>query len=162
MGTAMKGPAMRANLIEVVMGAVVIVVAVLFISFAYSSSQLQPVQGYNVSAKFDRIDGIIRGSDVKMSGVKVGTITDIALDPETYLAIVTLTLNPNVHIPTDTSAEIVGDGLLGSKFLALVPGGEEDMIPEGGEIKHTQSSVSLEALIGKFIYNSENKDDSKK
>ena len=153
---------MRANLIEVVMGAVVIVVAVLFITFAYSSSQIQPVQGYNISAKFDRIDGIIRGSDVKMSGVKVGTITDIALDPETYLAIVTLTLNPNVHIPTDTSAEIVGDGLLGSKFLALVPGGEEDMIPEGGEIKHTQSSVSLEALIGKFIYNSENKDDSKK
>ena len=153
---------MRANLIEVIMGAVVIVVAVLFISFAYSSSQIQPVQGYNISAKFDRIDGIIRGSDVKMSGVKVGNITDIVLDPETFLAIVTLTLNPNVHIPTDTSAEIVGDGLLGSKFLALVPGGEEDMIPEGGEIKHTQSSVSLEALIGKFIYNSENKDDSKK
>jgi phospholipid/cholesterol/gamma-HCH transport system substrate-binding protein len=158
----MKGPAMRANLIEVVMGAVVIVVAVLFISFAYSSSQLQPVQGYGISAKFDRIDGIIRGSDVKMSGVKVGTITDITLDPETYLAIVTLTLNSNVHIPTDTSAEIVGDGLLGSKFLALVPGGDEQMIPEGGEIKHTQSSVSLEGLIGKFIYNSENKDDSKK
>lgn len=162
MDTTMKGSAMRANLIEVVMGAVVIVVAVLFIGFAYSSSQIQPVQGYKVSAKFDRIDGIIRGSDVKMSGVKVGNITDIALDPETFLAIVTLTLNPSVQIPTDTSAEIVGDGLLGSKFLALVPGGEEGMIPEGGEIKHTQSSVSLEALIGKFIYNSENKDDSKK
>ena len=114
----MKGNAMRANLIEVVMGAVVIVVAVLFIGFAYSSSQIQPVQGYKVSAKFDRIDGIIRGSDVKMSGVKVGNITDIVLDPETFLAIVTLTLNPNVQIPTDTSAEIVGDGLLGSKFLA--------------------------------------------
>ncbi len=158
----MKGNTMRANLIEVVMGAVVLVVAVLFISFAYSSSQFQPVQGYEITAKFDRIDGIIRGSDIKMSGVKVGNVTNITLDPQTYLAIVALTLEPSVHIPKDTSAEIVGDGLLGSKFIALVPGGEEDMIPEGGEITHTQSSVSLEALIGKFIYNSENKDDAKK
>ena len=152
---------MRANVIEVIMGAVVLAVAVLFIVFAYSSSQIQPMEGYNITAKFDRIDGIIRGSDVKMSGVKIGNVTDITLDPKSYLAIVTLTLNPNLQIPVDTSAEIVGDGLLGNKFLALVPGGEDDLIPAGGEITHTQSSVSLEALIGKFIYNSEPKDDTK-
>ncbi|MEB3702999.1 Outer membrane lipid asymmetry maintenance protein MlaD [Candidatus Bealeia paramacronuclearis] len=153
---------MRANLIEVVMGAVVLVVAIVFIAFAYSSSQLQPVQGYNITAKFDRIDGLIRGSDIKMSGVKIGTVTDVILDPKSYLAVVTLTLNPNIKVPVDTAAEIVGDGLLGSKFLALVPGGEDDLIPEGGEIQHTQSSISLEALIGKFIYNSDAKDESKK
>lgn len=148
---------MKTNLLEVTMGAVVLVVCAFFVIFAYSTSQWQPSAGYEVVAKFDRIDGLMRGSDVRMSGVKVGTIKDIALDPQTYLAVVHLTLAPYVTLPKDSSAEVVSDGLLGGKFLALVPGGEDDLIPAGGEIIHTQAAVSLESLIGKFIFNSQEK-----
>ncbi|EKE08872.1 MAG: Acetyl-CoA carboxylase subunit A [uncultured bacterium] len=99
----------------------------------------------------------MRGSDVRLSGVKVGTIKDLHLDPESYLAVVYLTLEPQVVLPKDSSAEIVSEGLLGGKYLALVPGGDEETIGPGGEIVYTQSAVSLEALIGKFIFNAQEK-----
>lgn len=148
---------MKTNLLEVVMGAVVLVVCAFFIIFAYSTSRWQPSKGYEVIAKFDRIDGLMQGSDVRLSGVKVGTIKRIHLDPETYLAVVHVTLAPEVSLPKDSSAEIISDGLLGGKILAVVPGGEEEVIPAGGEIMHTQAAVSLESLIGKFIFNAQEK-----
>lgn len=148
---------MKTNVLEVTMGAVILVVFAFCIIFAYSTSQWQPSKGYEVIAKFDRIDGIVRGSDVRLSGVKVGTIKDLHLDPKTYLAVVHLTLEPHVNLPTDSAAEIVSDGLLGGKYLALVPGGEDANIVPGGEIVHTQSAVSLESLIGKFIFNAQEK-----
>ena len=148
---------MKTNVLEVTMGAVILVVFAFCIIFAYSTSQWQPSKGYEVIAKFDRIDGIVRGSDVRLSGVKVGTIKDLHLDPKTYIAIVHLTLEPYVSLPTDSAAEIVSDGLLGGKYLALVPGGEDANIAPGGEIIHTQSAVSLESLIGKFIFNAQEK-----
>jgi phospholipid/cholesterol/gamma-HCH transport system substrate-binding protein len=149
---------MKTNVLEVVMGAVVLSVCGFFIIFAYSTSQWQTSEGYEVIAKFDRVDGIIRGSDVRMSGVKVGTIKDIHLDPDTFLAVVHVSVSPQVSLPKDSSAEIASEGLLGGKYLALVPGGEDDIIPPGGEIVHTQASVSLESLIGKFIFNSQEQD----
>ncbi len=148
---------MKTNVLEVTMGAVILVVFAFCIIFAYSTSQWQPSKGYEVIARFDRIDGIMRGSDVRLSGVKVGTIKDLHLDPKTYLAVVHLTLEPHVSLPTDSAAEIVSDGLLGGKYLALVPGGEDANIAPGGEIVHTQSAVSLESLIGKFIFNAQEK-----
>ncbi|MDZ4323376.1 MAG: outer membrane lipid asymmetry maintenance protein MlaD [Alphaproteobacteria bacterium] len=148
---------MKTNVLEVTMGAVILVVFAFCIIFAYSTSQWQPSTGYEVIARFDRIDGIMRGSDVRLSGVKVGTIKDLHLDPKTYLAVVHLTLEPHVSLPTDSAAEIVSDGLLGGKYLALVPGGEDANIAPGGEIVHTQSAVSLESLIGKFIFNAQEK-----
>ena len=150
---------MKTNLLEVVMGAVVLVVFAFFVIFAYSTSQWQPPTGYEVVAKFDRIDGLMRGSDVRLSGVKVGTIKEIHLDPNTYLAVVHIALAPEVTLPKDSSAEIISDGLLGGKFLALVPGGEDEIITPGGEIVHTQAAVSLESLIGKFIFNAQEKKD---
>lgn len=150
---------MKTNLLEVVMGGVVLVVFTFCVIFAYSTSQWQPSKGYEVTAKFSRIDGVMRGSDVRLSGVKVGTIKDIHLDPTTYLAVVQMTLEPHVNLPKDSSAEIASEGLLGGKFLALVPGGEDDIIPAGGEIMHTQAAVSLESLIGKFMFSAQEKKD---
>jgi len=152
---------MKTNLLEVAMGAVVLMVCAFFLIFAYSTSQWQPATGYEVLAKFDRIDGLLRGGDVRMSGVKVGTIKDIHLDPETYLAVVHLSVAPHVKLPKDSAAEIVSDGLLGGKYLSLVPGGDEDFIPIGGEIMHTQAAVSLESLIGQFIFSSQEKKEDK-
>lgn len=148
---------MKTNILEIAIGALVLIICAVFLTLAYSTSQWKTVEGYEVIAKFSRVDGLVKGSDVRLSGVKVGTVKEISLDPRTYLAIVHITLPSDILLPTDSSAEITSESLLGGKFLALIPGGEEEMIPAGGEISHTQASVNLEALIGQFMFNSQEK-----
>ena len=143
---------MTGNVIETVMGAVVLVVAALFLFLAYSTSQVRAVQGYEVTAQFDSISGIHDGSDVRIAGVKVGSIVSETLDPKTFLADVRMSIDPAYKLPDDTVAEILSAGLLGDKFMALVPGGSEQTIPPGGRIKFTQSPVSLENLIGQMMF----------
>jgi phospholipid/cholesterol/gamma-HCH transport system substrate-binding protein len=143
---------MRGNVIETVMGAVVIVVAGLFLVFAYNTSQRRAVSGYEVVADFSRIDGIRQGSDVRISGIKIGSVTAEELDPKTFLALVRMSIDPSVRLPDDTVAEIISAGLLGDKYMSLVPGGSDTVIPPGGKIKFTQSSVSLENLVGQMIF----------
>jgi phospholipid/cholesterol/gamma-HCH transport system substrate-binding protein len=143
---------MTGNVIETVMGAVVLVVAAFFLFFAYSTSQVRAVQGYQLTAQFDSVSGIHDGSDVRIAGVKVGSIVSETLDPKTFLADVRMSIDPAYKIPDDTVAEILSAGLLGDKFMALVPGGSEQTIPPGGRIKFTQSPVSLENLIGQMIF----------
>ena len=143
---------MRGNVIETVMGAVVLVVAALFLFFAYSTSQLRSVPGYPLTANFEHIDGIRDGSDVRISGIKVGSVLSATLDPKTFLATVTMSVEPNIKLPDDSVAEIVSSGLLGDKYMSLVPGGSDKDIPAGGQIKYTQSSVSLEHLIGQMMF----------
>lgn len=143
---------MSGNVIETVMGAVVLVVAALFLFFAYTTSQIRAVQGYQLTAQFERVDGIRDGGDVRIAGVKVGTVLSAALDPKTFLATVHISVDPTYKLPDDTVAEIVSAGLLGDRYLALVPGGSEQMIPPGGQIKYTQSPVSLENMIGQMIF----------
>jgi phospholipid/cholesterol/gamma-HCH transport system substrate-binding protein len=143
---------MRGNVIETVMGAVVLVVAAVFLFFAYSTSQVREVHGYDVTAQFDRVDGIRDGGDVRISGIKVGSITSETLDPRTFLADVHMSIDPSIKLPDDTVAEIISAGLLGDKYMSLVPGGSDKTIPPGGRIKFTQSPVSLENLIGQMIF----------
>ncbi|HKM70627.1 MAG TPA: outer membrane lipid asymmetry maintenance protein MlaD [Stellaceae bacterium] len=143
---------MTGNVIETVMGGVVLVVAALFLFFAYSTSQVRAVQGYQLTAQFDRVDGIRDGSDVRIAGVRVGSIVSETLDPKTFLADVRLSIDPAYKLPDDTVAEIVSAGLLGDRYMALVPGGSEQTIPPGGRIKFTQAPVSLENLIGQMIF----------
>ncbi|MFN4090951.1 MAG: outer membrane lipid asymmetry maintenance protein MlaD [Alphaproteobacteria bacterium] len=143
---------MRRNVFETVIGALVLLVAAWFLYFSYTRSGVRDISGYEVLAKFDRIDGIESGSDVRMSGIKIGTVTRQELDPETYLAVVRMQIDPRIRLPTDSSAEIASAGLLGSRYLALVPGGSERMLEPGGEIRFTQSAVSLEHLIGRFMF----------
>lgn len=152
---------MKHNFVETVMGSVVVIIAAFFMTYAYQSSGQQKgfVSFYN--AQFERIDGLVMGADVKISGVKVGTIKDLKVDPKTFLATVTFSVDQTIKIPKDTSAEIVGDGLLGSKFLALVPGGDDETIEENGYISHTQSAVSLESMIGQLIFSNKKDGDSK-
>jgi phospholipid/cholesterol/gamma-HCH transport system substrate-binding protein len=153
---------MGGNVVETLIGAVVLAVTVAFLTFAYGRADVGAVEGYEVVAKFERIDGLSAGSDVRMSGIKVGTITNQSLDKEDYLAVVRMSIDPEVKLPEDSSAEVVSDGLLGSKYMSLVPGGAEDMIEPGGEIMFTQSSVSLEALIGKFMFSNDEGDKAEK
>jgi phospholipid/cholesterol/gamma-HCH transport system substrate-binding protein len=140
------------NVIETVMGAVVLAVAAFFLFFAYSTSQVSAVSGYEVWARFSAVDGIRDGSDVRIAGVKVGTVTSETLDPKTYLATLRMNIDPSYKLPDDTSAAIVSSGLLGDKYLSLSPGGSDKTIPPGGRIKYTQSSVNLENLIGQMMF----------
>ncbi len=148
---------MRANVVEAITGAIVLAVAGGFFYYAYSNSGTKVMDGYHLNANFDRIDGLVEGNDVKLSGVKVGDVSKISIDPKTYLAKVTMTLENNVLLPDDSSAQIVSESLMGGKYIALVPGGSEDLLKDGDQIQYTQSSVNLEGLIGKYIFSGEDK-----
>ena len=143
---------MSHNLVETMMGAVVLIVAAFFLTFAYSTTSVRTFNGYEVNAKFDRVDGLNPGSDVKISGIKVGTVVEEKLDPETFLAVVKLNIIKDVKLPLDTVAQVSSEGLLGGNFLALVPGSDDKNIQPGGEIKYTQAPVNLMQLLGKFIF----------
>ena len=143
---------MRKNQVETVMGAVVLVIAAIFLAFAYTTADIRRVQGYPVIMRFDRVDGLRLGSDVRMSGIKIGNVTDQTLDQKTYLAVVTANIDSSVKLPDDSSAAISSDGLLGDKYLAIVPGASDNMLPPGGQIEHTQGSVDLIGLVGRLMF----------
>lgn len=150
------------NVIETVLGAVVLVVAALFMVFAYSSSDLQKVQGYVVSANFPMVDGLKEGSDVKMNGVKIGSILSQKLitepGPQQYLVKVEMTINPKVKLPVDTIAMVATESLLGGKYMSLEVGVEDDLIKTDGtgRITRTQAPMRLDDLIGQLIYSKKN------
>ena len=142
----------RRNAAEVATGAVVLLVAAGFLAYAMAHSGRSTAAGYTLHADFDHIDGMPVGSDVRIAGVKVGSVIAETIDPKTYLADVSFTVANDIKLPKDSSAEITSDGLLGGKYLSLSPGGDEQMLADGGTVTITQSSVSLEQLLGKFIF----------
>jgi phospholipid/cholesterol/gamma-HCH transport system substrate-binding protein len=137
---------------EVLTGAAVLLVAAGFLGFAVAHSGRTAATGYKLHASFDHIDGLNPGADVRIAGVKVGNVLDMRVDPKSFLAEVTLSVSNNIRLPKDTAAEITSESLLGGKFLNLSPGGDAQDIPVGGTITITQSSISLEQLLGKFIF----------
>jgi phospholipid/cholesterol/gamma-HCH transport system substrate-binding protein len=115
------------------------------------------VSGYEVVAKFASADGISPGTDVHLHGIKVGTVSAMVLDSKTYMAVVKLSIRNDVKIPDDSSIKITSSGILGSSYLAIQPGGSDDMLKPGGEIPNTQGSIDLMSLIGRAIYGSTEK-----
>ncbi len=143
---------MANNAIETVMGAVVLAVAGGFLYFAYNNSNVKPIDGYVVNATFSNISGIAPGSSVRIGGIKVGVVETLALDPKTYQAVAKLRIGNEVKLPKDSSAAVQSTGLIGEKFLAVEPGSEDENLNEGDKISFTQPSVSLEEMIGKFMF----------
>lgn len=143
---------MQNNAVETLIGAVVISIAVAFLMFAYSSTGAGPITGYEVQAKFNRADGINVGTDVRLSGIKVGTVSRMSLDPTTYNAVLTLALESSVKLPDDSSARITSDGLLGNQYVSIEPGGSQMPIAAGGEIENTQGTVDLIGLVSKAMF----------
>jgi phospholipid/cholesterol/gamma-HCH transport system substrate-binding protein len=141
---------------DLLAGAVVLVVAFGFLGYALAHSGRSIASGYPLHASFDRIDGLVVGADVRVAGVKVGSVTGAVINPQTYQAVVDFTVNDSIKLPKDSSAVITSDGLLGGKYLSLEPGGDSAMLGPGGEITVTQSSISIEQLLGKFIFSAGN------
>lgn len=146
---------MKKNFFEATIGAIVLISAVFFITTSLKIKTLKKVNNYQVIAKFNNSDGIGVGSDVKISGVKIGTVSSQILDQKSYKAKITMNIDSSIQIPIDSSIKIVSEGLLGSKYLLINPGADEEYIKNGNEIEYTQSSVNFEELLGKFIFSSD-------
>lgn len=147
----------RRNVAEVATGAVVLLVAGGFLAYAVANNGRSAAgSGYTLHAQFNRIDGLAIGADVRLAGVKVGSVTQEAIDPKTFLADVRFTVSNNIKLPLDSSAAVTNSGLLGGMYLSLVAGGDQRTIPPGGAVSITQSSVNLEDLLGKFIFSASN------
>ncbi len=152
---------MKRNIIETVIGALVLFVAAFFLIFSYKTAGVGSVSGYSITADFTGIGGLNVGDDVQISGVKIGSISGVDLDPQTYLAKVTMNIEPGIELPSDTAALISSESLLGGRYLALEPGADEEMISPNGRIQYTQAPQNLEQLLGQFIFSVANdkKDD---
>ena len=149
---------MQHNLVETLVGAFVIGVSAIFLSYGYSVSDMSPKSGYKLIAEFDRIDGLTVGSDVRMSGIKVGTVIDQKLNKQNFYATVTLAINDDIELPDDTSAKITMEGLLGGNYVSLTPGGGFDLLTDGDEISYTQGSVDLIGLVSQAMFSTQNED----
>lgn len=153
---------MKRNVIETVLGAVVLAVAFLFLAYSYSSASVGSTDGYEIRARFSGIGGLNVGDKVVISGVKVGQVSRIALDKDTYLADVYLDIGHQYKLPNDTAAFISSESLLGGLYMQLEPGASDDMLADGGVIEYTQAPQNLEQLLGQFIFNMQGKDEDKK
>lgn len=138
--------------VETIMGIVVIVIAALFLFFAYRVSDLQVVKGYTVSAHFLKVGGLTIGSDVRLNGIKVGTVISQKLNPEDYVAEIKMSLASDLRLPKDSSAIIASDGLMGNKFIKLEPGKDSEILKDGDEISNTKDFKTLEDMVGEIIF----------
>lgn len=144
---------MKNDVLETIVGAAVIGLAIVFFVFAYRTAGVGAASGgYVVNAVFDSVNGISTGSDVRISGIKVGTVSDQKLDTETFQATVVMSIAPDVRLPDDSSAKITSEGLLGGNYISLEPGGADNMLAEGDTIEHTQGAIDLMSLIGQAVF----------
>ncbi|HEY2034291.1 MAG TPA: outer membrane lipid asymmetry maintenance protein MlaD [Rhizomicrobium sp.] len=139
------------NTVETLIGAIVVAVAAGFLFFAYTSTGSGSVSGYDVTARFSSADGIANGTDVRLHGIKIGTVSGLSLDPKTYYAIAHLSIRNDVKVPDDSSVKITSSGFLGSNYVAIQPGGSNKMVAQGGELTNTQGAVDVMGLIGRAV-----------
>jgi len=147
---------MQNSIVETLIGAAVLAVAVLFLLFAYSGTGIGGISGYEVTAKFGRINGVTVGSDVRMSGVKIGTVSAVEIDSQDYGAVTRLIIGDDLQLPDDSSVRITSDGLLGNQYVSIEPGGSQTMLQPGGEIEYTQGAIDLIGLLGRTIFGGSN------
>jgi phospholipid/cholesterol/gamma-HCH transport system substrate-binding protein len=148
------------NYFDFLIGTIVLLLAIGFFSYSFKNSKISASSGYNIIAKFDNADGITIGSDIKIAGIKVGSIIEQNLDEKTSKANLKMNIANNIKIPADSSAKIASEGLLGAKYIAISIGGDEEILKNDQEIYFTQSSVNFEELLGKFIFSDKKKNDN--
>lgn len=143
---------MSENRTEVLTGAAVLAVALGFFFWAGQGAGLgTPRGGYDLRASFRSVEGITAGSDVRLAGVKIGTITRLSLNPKTFFADAIIAMNDGILLPSDSAILVSSEGLLGGAFVEVLPGGSADNLGPGDEIEDTQGAVSLISLMMKFI-----------
>jgi phospholipid/cholesterol/gamma-HCH transport system substrate-binding protein len=147
----------RRNFAEVLTGLVVLIVAAGFLVYAIANSGRAAIgDGYPLYAQFNNIAGLTVGSDVRLAGVKIGAVESETINPKTFLAEVRMSIRHGVELPKDSSVEVASESLLGGVYLAVQPGGDTQILQPGQTITITQGAVSLQDLLGKFIFSATN------
>ena len=143
---------MSHNITEVLVGGVVLAAAIGFAVFAGQAIGLsQSGADYALNASFRSIEGVSVGTDVRLAGVKIGTVTDVELNPQTFRADTHFTVLQGIDIPDDSAVVVSSEGLLGGNFVEIMPGGSPFSFAPGDEIEDTQGAVSLITLLLKFV-----------
>ena len=142
---------LKDNVIEALVGVLVVVVACWFVGVAYARTSGSSAAGYLLTARFPNATGVSIGTDVRASGLKIGKVETEHLDPKTFQAVVQLRIANDVRFPTDSSAAITSEGILGGSYIALSPGGDTTTLKDGEEIADTQGAQDLMGLMGQFI-----------
>jgi phospholipid/cholesterol/gamma-HCH transport system substrate-binding protein len=146
---------MRNNLLESLIGFIVILVAIIFLIYSYSMmGNKNPSKTYEITAVFNEVSGLISGSDVRLSGIKVGSVSSQTLDVDTFEAVVSMQISNDIKIPTDSSAKISSEGLLGGNYISIEPGGSDEILIDGDVIEFTQGSIDLIGLLGNAVFGS--------
>lgn len=143
---------MKKKPVETIMGLVVLVVALLFLAFAYRVSDLQVVKGYPLNAEFMKVGGLSIGSDVRINGIKVGTVTAQKLNNEDYLVDVTFSISSDIKLPKDSIVSIESDGLVGDKFVKIEPGKSEEFLAPNDSFSKTKDFKTIEDMVGEIMF----------
>ena len=143
---------MKINILDAFLGFTVLLITGLFLFYVYIilDTKLFKSDGFRLHARFENIDGIVTGSKVKLSGVNIGTVKSISLEPESYYAFITMNFDKKFSFPDDTEASVQLEGLLGGSYISILPGGSDVMLLNDQEILYTQGSTSLLNLMLKF------------
>ncbi len=139
------------NTVETIIGAIVVAIAAAFLWYTYTTTNSGGLTGYEITARMPRVDGIATGTDVRLSGIKIGAVDGLTLDPKTYLVTLHLSIHKDIPIPDDSSLMVTSSGLLGGSYLSISPGGSDTMLKPGGQITNVQGAVDLMGLVGRFI-----------
>jgi phospholipid/cholesterol/gamma-HCH transport system substrate-binding protein len=144
---------MRRDHVETLIGGVVLVLVILGIVIGFASSGVSTVEGYSIKAEFDDVSGVSVGTEVRLAGVKVGTVTDKALADDGRLAILTLSIDLAAVVPADSTVRILPEGLLGGSYIAIAPGGAAENLADGAAIAfdRTQGAINVIDLLGRLV-----------
>lgn len=143
---------MTQNSTEIVVGGLVLAVAVGFLAYAAQVTGVQSSAGsYPLTASFRSLEGVSVGTDVRLAGVKIGSVNSVDLNTKTFRADTVISVKDGIEIPDDSAITIASEGLLGGNFVEIVPGGSPFMFEPSSEIEDTQSAVSLVSLLLKFV-----------
>jgi len=151
---------MKSHLVETIVGAAVIGVAIFFLVFAYGQTEQAAGPGYVLSARMDNATGISAGTDVRLSGIKVGTVTRTELDLVNYSARVYFTVQQDIELPEDSSIRVAQEGLFGGTFIQVQVGGDfENLLADGDEVFQAQGSIDIIGLIQRAMFGGGNSDE---
>ena len=154
---------MNKSIIETVAGLLVLLLAFFGIFIAYQNSEVSmKTDGHIIKAEFENIEGISIGSPVKISGLIIGEVVQYSLNRDNFYVVISMKINKGIKLPTDTSASVSGLGVMGNRYISLVPGAEDDEIANDGMIEYTSPPMDIESMIGKFIFGSADKESNKK
>ena len=145
-----QGVARNSTIFETLIGASVVAVASVFLALAYYRTGSGSLSGYEIDAKLPKVDGLAIGTDVRLAGIKIGTVSDLTLDPRTYLVTVHMDIRKDIKLPVDSSILVTQSGFLGGQYLSVTPGGDDKMMAAGSYFENAQGSIDVMSLVGRF------------